>query len=71
MSEWRNWKIDKEPGGLRFYLQVGHVGVPGSVRVEGLTREQAATLGDAINEVAKRSRYHALENVRSALGIKR
>ena len=67
---WHNYKIDKHDGGLYFYLQVGHVGVPGSVRVEKLTREQAEGIGEAISEIIKRSEYDALENVRRALGIK-
>lgn len=65
-----NWTIEKAEGGASFYLQVGVIGAPGSVRVDGLTRQQGADLGEAIRKIVGSAKYQALENVRDALGIK-
>lgn len=64
------WQIHKDESGATFWLQVGHVGVPGSVAVRDLTRKQAQELGSALVEIERRAEYEALDVVRRALGIK-
>ena len=65
-----SWKIEKTEDGLSFYLTVGRRGVPGFHVVEGLQRNQAEKLGDAILQIEKNARFNALAAVREALDIK-
>jgi len=64
------WRIEKTECGSGFNFWVGPPGVPGSVCVKGLSRQQGEDLGTAAIELSRRVEFRALENVRDALGIK-
>ena len=64
------WEIEKDTAhGTSFRLFVGPPGIPGSVHVDGLSRQQAEALGVALTQLEKKVAFRALENVREALGI--
>jgi len=64
------FQIIKTESGSSYNLLVGRPGIPGSHRVEGLTREQVDALGPALHSLCARTRNETQEKIKSAMGIR-
>ncbi|MEO1564141.1 MAG: hypothetical protein AAFR98_11955 [Pseudomonadota bacterium] len=65
-----NFEIKKSESGADFSLIVGRPGIPGSHRVDGLTRDQSEKLGEALHTLCSRIRYETQDKIKSAIGIR-